>query len=111
VESLRSRTSCQWVVGVMRSLVVIVAVMPLGTGTRSVGGVSGSSPFVIPPFVVVPFEDASWFLSVKSSTHFGSSKTSSGIGSSPSGKGYSSRRHFRSFTDHGTNDPSMLGHC
>lgn len=47
-------------------------------------------------------------LSTKSSSQFGSRRTSSGIGSTPSGNGYCSSRCWRSLTDHGTNDPSML---
>jgi hypothetical protein len=40
VESLRCRTSCQCVVGVMRSLDVMVAARLLGMGRRPGGGVS-----------------------------------------------------------------------
>lgn len=44
-ESLRCRTSCQCVVGVMRSLEVICAARPFGISRRSVEGTSEVSLF------------------------------------------------------------------
>jgi hypothetical protein len=117
VESLRWRTSCQCVVGVMRSLEVTVAVIPLSLWRRSGVGVSaevcGCDVSSVDTDELVDTrsgsEDPFWF--AKSSTQLGSRRTASGIGSTPSGRGYCSRRHWRSLTDHGTKDPSILAPC
>jgi hypothetical protein len=88
----------------MRALLVMVAVRLLGMGRRSGGGRLSSDAGV-----EVPFCGTGGVLSAKSRSQFGSRSTSSGIGSRPSGRGYCSRRHWRSATDQGTKEPSILG--
>jgi hypothetical protein len=59
--------------------------------------------------LAMPFCGVAGVSEAKSRIQFGSRRMSSGIASMPSGRGYCSRRHWRSLTDQGTKDPSMLG--